>query len=62
MVCPLPQDLDRRLCAVLFFGWHVQVVYKYDTFLTDRSSICTTLPSDKNKANADYIYIYHFIK
>ena len=30
---PLPEQLDRRLCAIEFFGGHVDVVHEKDKFL-----------------------------
>ena len=31
MIYKLPQELDRRLCAILLEAWHVQVIQKHST-------------------------------
>jgi len=50
MVNPLSQQLNRRLCSVPLFRWHVEVVHKCDTFLTERRSIHAFATSDFIKA------------
>jgi len=39
VVNPLSQQLNRRLCAVLLLGRHVQIVNKRNTLLTERRPV-----------------------
>ena len=36
MVHPLSEKFNGRLCPILLSCWHVQVIYKDDTFLAHR--------------------------
>jgi len=36
MINPLPQQLNRWLCAILLFRRHIQVIHKRYAFLAER--------------------------